>query len=112
METQTVTKEELNKHTKDGDLWVLVDGKVYDVSEYMEDHPGGKEILLDNSGAKDASQAYQSCQAFSPYLTGKMGRTRFAQASKIAQILHCQHRKNQRLAAKISALSLPIRNPC
>ena len=59
MDTQIVTKDELSKHTKDGDLWVLVDGKVYDVSEYMEDHPGGKEILLDHSGAKDASLAYE-----------------------------------------------------
>jgi cytochrome b involved in lipid metabolism len=29
-------------------LWVLIDGKVYDVTEYK--HPGGKELLLDDIG--------------------------------------------------------------
>jgi cytochrome b involved in lipid metabolism len=36
----TYTLEEVAKHRKDGDLWVAINGKVYDISKFNE-HPGG-----------------------------------------------------------------------
>ncbi|CAH1780440.1 unnamed protein product [Owenia fusiformis] len=41
---------EVKKHCKDNDLWVVHQDKVYDVSEFVERHPGGKDIVLENSG--------------------------------------------------------------
>lgn len=37
--------------------WVVVDGSVYDVTEFLEDHPGGSKILLKNCG-KDSTDAF------------------------------------------------------
>ena len=34
------TKEEVLKHNKNGDAWLIIDDKVYDVSDWT-DHPGG-----------------------------------------------------------------------
>lgn len=53
-----ITQEEVAGHNADGDLWLIIDGKVYDVSPYMAKHPGGQDILLENGGGKDATEPY------------------------------------------------------
>jgi cytochrome-b5 reductase len=50
--------EEVSKHTSKTDLWIVVWNHVYNVTEYQEDHPGGKEFLLENAGT-DATTAYE-----------------------------------------------------
>eukprot|EP01108_Squamamoeba_japonica_P001652 TRINITY_DN1721_c0_g1_i1.p1 TRINITY_DN1721_c0_g1~~TRINITY_DN1721_c0_g1_i1.p1 ORF type:complete len:152 (+),score=60.98 TRINITY_DN1721_c0_g1_i1:191-646(+) len=42
-------------HSAADDCWIIVDGKVYDVSSYVEQHMGGEEALLRYAG-KDASE--------------------------------------------------------
>jgi cytochrome b involved in lipid metabolism len=44
------TIEEIKRNNgEDGNkLWILIDGKVYDVTDYK--HPGGREFLEDNIG--------------------------------------------------------------
>ncbi|USP79415.1 hypothetical protein yc1106_06689 [Curvularia clavata] len=49
---------EVAKHNSKTDLWVTLWNYVYDVTEYQEEHPGGKEFLLENAGA-DATTAYE-----------------------------------------------------
>merc|ERR1712050_766580 len=38
--------------------WLCVHGKIYDVTKFLNDHPGGEEILFEHS-AQDASEAYE-----------------------------------------------------
>ena len=42
---------EVAKHTKRNDIWMVIDRKVYDMTGFMEDHPGGPEIMLEHAGA-------------------------------------------------------------
>lgn len=35
------------QHNKDGDLWVIIDAKVYDLSRFKDLHPGGAAALID-----------------------------------------------------------------
>ena len=54
-----VSLDEVKVHNKDEDCWIVIDGKVYDVSVYMGVHPGGKDVLLENADGKDATEAYE-----------------------------------------------------
>mmetsp|Transcript_15837 Transcript_15837/g.41637 ORF Transcript_15837/g.41637 Transcript_15837/m.41637 type:complete len:206 (-) Transcript_15837:635-1252(-) len=58
---------EVEKHTKEGDAWMVIGNmktcpetgpKVYNVSEYLDDHPGGAEVMLDVAG-KDADTMFE-----------------------------------------------------
>ena len=44
------SRSEVAKHNKPDDLWIIVDGKVFDVTEYVDEHPGGMAILNDAGG--------------------------------------------------------------
>ncbi|KAJ8663776.1 hypothetical protein O0I10_000050 [Lichtheimia ornata] len=51
---KTYTYEEVAKHNKPNDLWMVIHNKVFDITPFIDEHPGGEEVLFDE-GAKDAS---------------------------------------------------------
>ncbi|OXH34186.1 L-mandelate dehydrogenase [Cryptococcus neoformans] len=53
-----VSFEEVQKHNKRDDCWVIIDGKIYDVTDFLENHPGGAEIIIANAG-KDATKIFK-----------------------------------------------------
>uniref|UniRef100_A0A672NQR8 Fatty acid desaturase 2-like n=1 Tax=Sinocyclocheilus grahami TaxID=75366 RepID=A0A672NQR8_SINGR len=60
----TYTWEEVQKHTKSGDQWIVVERKVYNVSQWVKRHPGGLRIIGHYAG-EDATDAFN---AFHPNL--------------------------------------------
>lgn len=44
------TREEIEKHDKKDDCWIVVDGKVYDATSVLEWHPGGAAAILGHAG--------------------------------------------------------------
>lgn len=53
----TLSLAEVSKHNNAGDCWVVISGKVYDVTRYANLHPGG-------AGAIDAYCGQDMTQAF------------------------------------------------
>ncbi|KAJ8493946.1 hypothetical protein OPV22_015667 [Ensete ventricosum] len=49
---------EISLHTSKKDCWVSIHGKVYDVTTFLEDHPGGEDVILHASAGGDATQAF------------------------------------------------------
>ncbi len=43
--TRILDLSELKKHTTETDCYLLYDGKVYDVTEFLDEHPGGAMAL-------------------------------------------------------------------
>ncbi|MGC9365571.1 MAG: cytochrome b5 domain-containing protein [bacterium] len=39
------TLEDVQAHSDQGDCWLVIEGKVYDVTPFISSHPGGKAIL-------------------------------------------------------------------
>merc|ERR1712046_548243 len=56
------TLSELSKHNKGNDCWVVVDGNVYDVTEFLSEHPGGKRVIMTHAG-KDCTDQFHAMHA-------------------------------------------------
>ncbi|KAJ8600635.1 hypothetical protein CTAYLR_006920 [Chrysophaeum taylorii] len=55
------TRSQVAKHDSPDDAWIIVDGKVYDISSYIDDHPGGSAIL-NNLGADNTKAVLEGPQ--------------------------------------------------
>ncbi|KAK1710883.1 cytochrome b5-like heme/steroid binding domain-containing protein [Colletotrichum acutatum] len=55
---QRFGRSDLSKHHELDDLWVSIRGKVYDVTKYADDHPGGIEVLKDVAGY-DGTESFE-----------------------------------------------------
>ncbi|WVO12763.1 hypothetical protein L204_100371 [Cryptococcus depauperatus] len=54
-----LTEDEVAQHNKQGDLWIIIDSIVYDLSKFGSMHPGGTGVLLDPDVAgKDATTVF------------------------------------------------------
>ncbi|KAI0059917.1 glyoxylate dehydrogenase [Artomyces pyxidatus] len=53
-----VSGEVVQQHNNRSSCWIIVHGKVYDVTEFLDEHPGGSKIILKYAG-KDATEAYE-----------------------------------------------------
>ncbi|CAK1359262.1 Cytochrome b2, mitochondrial [Cercospora beticola] len=52
-----VSVAEITKHSSAEDCWVVVNGKVYDLSKFAPEHPGGPEMIWKYAG-KDGTETY------------------------------------------------------
>lgn len=52
-----LSSDEIATHNSRDSCWIIVHGKVYDVTEFLDDHPGGSKIILKYAG-KDATKEY------------------------------------------------------
>ena len=54
---RTFTEDEITKHNAEGDCWCIIEGKVYDLTSFLPDHPGGKKAIMLFAG-KDATEEF------------------------------------------------------
>ncbi|KAI9136715.1 cytochrome b5-like heme/steroid binding domain-containing protein [Paraphysoderma sedebokerense] len=55
---KTFETAEVAKHKSPKDIWLVVHGKVYDISKFLDEHPGGEEVLLEHAGG-DATEGFE-----------------------------------------------------
>jgi len=58
MAPSTYTLEEVKKNNDGKSCWLVIDDKVYDVTKFLEEHPGGEEVLLELAGG-DATEQFE-----------------------------------------------------
>ena len=59
MAEKTFTLADVSKHNTEDDMWIIINGLVYDVTEFLPDHPGGKKTLLRYAGL-DGSKEFNT----------------------------------------------------
>ncbi len=50
------SQEEVAQHKTPASCWLVAGGSVYDVTAYLQRHPGGANILLKRAGGPDCQQ--------------------------------------------------------
>jgi fatty acid desaturase len=61
-----ITWEELAKHNTEDDCWIAIRGKIYNITDWLRLHPGGKDNLIINGG-RDATQLFECYHMFHVY---------------------------------------------
>ena len=57
MPTQQLTRDEVAQNNTPDSLWVIIDAKVYDLTDFVDAHPGGESVLHQVAGT-DATSAF------------------------------------------------------
>ena len=74
-----LTVDEIARHNKETDCWIIIKGKVYDVTDYLDDHPGGVEIITDLAGMdstedfEDVGHSEEAYDQLKDYYIGDVG---------------------------------------
>ncbi|CBX96307.1 similar to cytochrome b5 [Plenodomus lingam JN3] len=53
-----LTYSDVSEHNSKKDLYMVIHDKVYDATSFVDEHPGGEEVLLD-IGGQDATEAFE-----------------------------------------------------
>ncbi|KAM0319915.1 hypothetical protein ACHAPQ_010152 [Fusarium lateritium] len=62
IETKRVSLDALRQHNTATDCWIAVHSKVWDITHFVNEHPGGPEVLLNLAGS-DATELYNDVHA-------------------------------------------------
>ncbi|XP_021562617.1 cytochrome b5 isoform X3 [Carlito syrichta] len=52
------TLEEIKEHNHSKSTWIILHHKVYDLTKFLEEHPGGEEVLREQAGG-DATENFE-----------------------------------------------------
>ncbi|KAM8799474.1 cytochrome b5 type B [Eudromia elegans] len=52
------TREEVARRNSNREAWLVIHGRVYDVTRFLAEHPGGEEVLLEQAG-RDATESFE-----------------------------------------------------
>ncbi|KAK6938604.1 Cytochrome b5-like heme/steroid binding domain [Dillenia turbinata] len=52
------TLSEVSQHKSRTDCWFIINGRVLNVTKFLEEHPGGEEVLIEAAG-KDATKDFK-----------------------------------------------------
>ncbi|KAF5012554.1 hypothetical protein FDECE_1378 [Fusarium decemcellulare] len=57
-EIQEFTMQDVAEHNTKNDMYLVVHEKVYDCTKFLDEHPGGEEVMLDVAG-QDGTEAFE-----------------------------------------------------
>uniref|UniRef100_A0A6U5BTJ8 Cytochrome b5 heme-binding domain-containing protein n=2 Tax=Hemiselmis andersenii TaxID=464988 RepID=A0A6U5BTJ8_HEMAN len=75
---QLISHGEMQIHNKQKDCWIAIEGKVYDITSFLPEHPGGDEVVLECAGTdatlafKDIGHSASAEAMLSKYLIGEL----------------------------------------
>ncbi|KAJ6137594.1 Cytochrome b5 [Penicillium samsonianum] len=78
IELPEYTLKDVAAHNTKGDTWMIIHGQVFELTKYLQDHPGGADALIEVAGT-DATAAYEDVghsedarEIMQPFLVGTL----------------------------------------
>jgi alkylation response protein AidB-like acyl-CoA dehydrogenase/predicted heme/steroid binding protein len=56
--SRVISLQELSEHNSEKSCWIAIDGEVFDVTKFMNLHPGGKQVILQVGGRNVTDEFY------------------------------------------------------
>ncbi|XP_061614471.1 cytochrome b5 isoform X1 [Phyllopteryx taeniolatus] len=78
------TLDDISKQNSFKATWIVIHHKVYDVTKFLEEHPGGEEVLREHAG-DDATESFED--------VGHSGDARHVAAQMLIGELHPDDRE-------------------
>ncbi|KAF4010832.1 hypothetical protein G4228_001831 [Cervus hanglu yarkandensis] len=116
--------EEVAKRNSPEDIWLVIHGRVYDVSRFLNEHPGGEEVLMEQAGG-DATESFEDVghssdarEMLKQYYIGDVhpNDLKPGGGSKLLVVLDLPHRGCYSLRFSVSLLhgreQVLLRRPC
>ncbi len=97
--------EEVKKHKTESDLWTYYKGYVYNLTDFIKNHPGGNVIL--NSGGKDLEQVWDDL-GFS-WHNGHSGVKMILEKHKIGRLVENMENHNKTVYDNLTKLTLKFK---
>lgn len=76
---------EIERHSKLSDAWIVLDNKVYNITDWISKHPGGQNMILQELG-RDATVIFETAHfdssrdarlnVLKPYFIGDLSRSK------------------------------------
>ena len=54
----TYTRNQVKLHNRINDCWITIGGNIYNVTSFLDEHPGGESVIMESAGA-DATLAFE-----------------------------------------------------
>ncbi|XP_010260586.1 PREDICTED: cytochrome b5 [Nelumbo nucifera] len=95
--TKIYTLQQASEHNTRDDCWVVIHGKVYNLTNYLDEHPGGDDVLLTATGRdatedfEDAGHSNSARELMKDYCIGELdpfSHTEKEQTGLVQKILH------------------------
>ncbi|KAI9709658.1 MAG: hypothetical protein M1812_007636 [Candelaria pacifica] len=110
--TQELTYSDVSEHSSKKDLYLVVHDKIYNASSFVDEHPGGEEVLLD-VGGQDATEAFEDVghsdearEILEGLLVGNLKRAPGDPAPRTSQPTSASSSSNQGGAAGFSSIGI------
>ncbi|PWY96777.1 hypothetical protein BO94DRAFT_481850, partial [Aspergillus sclerotioniger CBS 115572] len=102
------TLADVAKHNRKGDLWVAIHGQVFDITDYLQDHPGGADVLIETAGSdatadfEDVGHSEDSREILQEYLIGTLKDAKEYVAPKAVRVIAQKSEKTEQPTANRS----------
>ncbi|XP_057651717.1 uncharacterized protein LOC130891150 [Diorhabda carinulata] len=73
-----ISLDEVSWHDKSEDCWVIIYDRVYNVTDFLDEHPGGSEVLLEYGGReasgvfRDSGHSDEALKSLEKYCIGEL----------------------------------------
>ncbi|XP_058795722.1 cytochrome b5-like isoform X2 [Phymastichus coffea] len=76
--TKLFTRAQVAERSDSKETWLIIHNSVYDVTNFLNEHPGGEEVLLEQSGRdgtepfEDVGHSSDARKMMEPYKVGEL----------------------------------------